>query len=105
MNMTTLVVGLYGLFTFAGGLIGFIKAKSAVSLVTGSVSGILLLICAYGISRGYSWSAITALIVSVLLGGRFLMTLIKHFKLMPDLLMVLLSLASLVAIVLMLLKR
>jgi len=105
MSTTTLIVGLYGLFTVAGGLIGFIKAKSAVSLITGSVSGILLLVCAYGISRGYSWSAITALIVSMLLGGRFLMTFLKHFKVMPDLLMVLLSLASLIAILWMLAKR
>ncbi len=105
MSVTSLIVGLYGLFTVTGGVIGFLKAKSVVSLMTGSFSGILLLICAYGISRGYSWSAVTALIVSLLLGGRFLMTLLKHFKLMPDLLMVLLSLASLLAVLWLLLKR
>ena len=44
MNITVIVVGLFGLFSLAGGLIGYFKAGSMASLIAGGVSGLILLL-------------------------------------------------------------
>ena len=105
MNITVVTVGLFGLFSLVGGLIGYIKAGSMASLIAGSLSGLILLVSAYGISKGNQFMAYIALVVTLLLGGRFFMTLMKSFKLMPDLLMVVFSLVTLVMVGLYLFKK
>ena len=98
MSLAQAIVALYGVFTFVGGMIGFIKAKSAASLIAGSVSGILLLICAYGMKGGHVIFYLAAAAVSLLLGIRFFGTWRVKKKLMPDFLMVVFSLISLIVI-------
>ncbi|UCF65345.1 MAG: TMEM14 family protein [bacterium] len=105
MNITVIVVGLFGLFSLAGGLIGYFKAGSIASLIAGGLSGIILFLSAYGISKGNQVSAYLALIVALLLGGRFMMTLIKSFKVMPDLLMVIFSLVTILMVGMYLFKK
>ena len=105
MNTTVIVVTLYGLFSLAGGLIGYVKAGSMASIVAGGISGIILLLSAWGISKENKSSAYVALVVALLLGGRFIMTLIKSFKVMPDLLMVVFSLVTLLMVGIYLLKK
>ena len=94
MSIAAVVVGLYGAFSLIGGVIGYLKAKSQASLVAGSVSGVLLLACAYGIHQGHRTAAVGALLIALALGGRFAGTWRRTHRLMPDLLMVLLSLAT-----------
>ena len=105
MNITVVVVGLFGLFSLVGGLIGYFKAGSRASLLAGSLSGLILLLSAYGISKENQIFAYIALIVAILLGGRFFMTLIKSFKVMPDLLMVILSLSTILMVGIFIFKK
>ncbi len=74
----------YGILVLVGGVIGFVKAKSKVSLIAGGLSG-LALICAYmystqnpkdGLLIG---AGITSLLTIV-----FAMRLAKTKKLMPS---------------------
>ena len=91
MNLAAVVVTIYGAFTLIGGIIGYLKAKSTASIVAGSFSGAILFICAYAIQRGSVLAQGLSLIVALLLGGRFFGTWRKNRRVMPDLLMVLLS--------------
>ena len=38
---------IFGLLTIAGGVMGYVKAGSTVSLIAGSISGLLLLLAAF----------------------------------------------------------
>ncbi|MFZ0389752.1 MAG: TMEM14 family protein [Calditrichia bacterium] len=105
MNAAFWVVLFYGIFSIAGGLIGYFKANSMVSLLAGGIAGVILLISAYGLSKASTWAAYTALIVAIVLGARFLITLLSAFKIMPNLVMVLFSLATVVTVLLMLLNK
>jgi len=96
--MTSAIVAVFGIFNLIGGIIGYVKVKSVPSLVAGVLSGVILLFSAYGIAGGSRAAAISALIISLLLGGRFLGTWIKKRKVMPDLLIVILSAATLLAV-------
>ncbi|OGB68172.1 MAG: hypothetical protein A2Y94_13075 [Caldithrix sp. RBG_13_44_9] len=105
MNATVFVIFLFGVFSLVGGLIGYIKADSMPSLIAGSISGVILLFCSYGILKGNQLAAIVTLVVALLLGGRFLLTIIKNFKLMPDFLMILFSLLTIILVIQHLLKK
>ena len=98
MDLVTSVVGLYGVISLAGGLIGYVKAKSTASLIAGSLAGIVLLVCAVGIARGSHTAALGSAVVALLLGGRFVGTWIRRRRVMPDLLMVGGALAVLIAV-------
>ena len=105
MDITTLINAAFGAFSLIGGIIGYVKAKSAASLIAGSGSGILLLLCAYKISQGSHTALLSSLGIALALGGRFLCTWLKNRRVMPDLLMALFSAATLVADGLLLLRR
>ena len=100
MALAQTVVLIYGIFSLVGGIIGFLKAKSKASLIAGSISGILLLICANGIGNGNRVSYLAALFISLALGIRFFKTWLVKKKIMPDLIMVVLSAISAVTILL-----
>lgn len=83
-----------GVFSLVGGVIGFVKARSRASLIAGGFSGLLLLMCAHVLSsqQGPQGAALAASgLVALSLGIRFFTTWRQHRRLMPDLVMVLLS--------------
>ena len=96
--LSTTVVLIYGMFNVVGGLIGYLKAKSTASLMAGSIAGLVLLGCAYALSHGSQAAAIASLIVALALGTRFAMTWRRTHRVMPDLIMVALSLVTLLAV-------
>ncbi len=101
MTLAQTVILIYGIFTFIGGVIGFLKAKSKASLIAGGISGIVLLICAIGIrdSKGEVTSPLLiALAISLILGIRFFKTWKLKKKWMPDLIMLVLSFISSITI-------
>ena len=105
MNVAVFVVAAYGFFSLIGGIIGYAKAKSTASLIAGSLSGFFLVASAYGIARDVGAAYFVALIIALLLGARFFKTWFRTRRLMPDLLMIIFSSATLVVVGLQLMKR
>lgn len=46
MNTISLITLIYGLLVFIGGIMGYVKAKSKASIISGSIFGVLLVISA-----------------------------------------------------------
>ena len=90
-QVTLLMILLLGSFCLVGGLIGFLRADSYPSLIIGSLSGALLFFSAYLMKRRENLGWLIALSVAFLLDIRFSLALIKAFKVMPHLLMVIMS--------------
>jgi len=80
LKVPAALIAVYGLVALIGGTIGFVKAGSVASLIAGGGSGLILLVAA-GLVAKKPESArvglIIALVVSVLLIGRFASTLGK----------------------------
>lgn len=87
---------IFGILTIVGGLIGYLKAGSTISLISGSIAGLLLLLAAFLLPAQSGAGLAIALLVSVLLAGRFIPHLIKTGKIMPDALMSVLSVIGIV---------
>ena len=100
MHPAVWVVGVYGLVSLVGGVIGYVKAKSTASLIAGTVSGGLMLWAADGLRRGNSAAELVSLAIPIVLGLRFFTTWRRTKRLMPDLIMVILGLATIVAVLL-----
>lgn len=105
MNTASIVILVFGLFSLTGGLIGYFKAGSMPSLLAGVISGLILLVCSYGLSKGSTIAAIVSIVIAILLGGRFFSTIMKNFKVMPDLIMILLSIFAMIAVIFHLIKK
>ncbi|MGE5656037.1 MAG: TMEM14 family protein [Actinomycetota bacterium] len=95
MNLGIVTAIAYGLLTFVGGLIGYAKAKSKASLISGSLSGLLLILAGVVQLQGQSWGLILATVVAAVLVIVFIGRLVKTRKLMPAGLMILGGLVSL----------
>ncbi|MCO8121536.1 TMEM14 family protein [Stieleria sp. TO1_6] len=91
MDFPVIVTAVFGAFVVFGGVMGYVKAASKASLIAGSITGGLLLLAAFLISRGMTAGAILGIVVSLVLISQFGPSLRKKFKLMPNLLMVVLG--------------
>jgi uncharacterized membrane protein (UPF0136 family) len=90
---------IFGVLTIAGGVVGFVKAKSKASLIAGGISGLLLIGASYMLWHcqcSNRAGLILALVVSVALAGRFLPGFLKTKKWMPAGLMAVLSVIGIV---------
>ena len=88
----------YGIVSLVGGLVGYFKAGSKVSLISGGISGILLLVCSYLQTQGYDWAFLMAAAITLTLIVVFSIRLRKTGKFMPAGLMVVLGVVALVSI-------
>ena len=95
MNLSIIAAFAYGVLAFLGGIIGYIQAKSLVSLLSGSISGLLLILAAYFQLQGQTWGSILALIVTAVLVIVFAVRLVKTRKFMPAGLMAILGIVAL----------
>ncbi|MGB7250818.1 MAG: TMEM14 family protein [Phormidesmis sp.] len=86
---------IFGIMAIAGGAIGYKQAGSQVSLMSGLISGLLLLVGAYLLFGGSSAGPILSAVVSLLLVIVFLVRLSKTRKFMPAGLMIILGLVNL----------
>lgn len=86
----------FGLLTIVGGIMGYVKAGSTMSLIAGSVSGILLLVAAFLLPNQMAVGLALAAVVSILLAGRFVPAFIKTGQIMPAGLMSLLSVIGII---------
>lgn len=76
LRITTLIA--FALLLFVGGLIGYLKSTSLISLFTGILSSILLFISIWASYRSLPWGRPLTLILVILLtlffGYRFILT-------------------------------
>ena len=86
----------FGALTMAGGIMGYVKAKSRPSLIAGLSSGVLLIGAAYLVGAKGTIGLLLGLVVSLPLAGRFVSAFRKSGKVMPAGLMALLSVAGVV---------
>ena len=96
----------YGILMLVGGIFGFTKAGSKVSLITGAVSGILIF-AGVGLLMQGQYAAGRALLAftSFVLSGAFALRLLKTRKFMPaGMLLVLSLIASFMAVQLFIMK-
>jgi len=83
MNLAVLATTAYGLLSAAGGIWGYLKSKSKPSLISGCISGILLLLSAVMQIQGYSSGLAIAKIIILLLLIVFAIRLVKTQKFIP----------------------
>lgn len=99
MSLSIIAVLAYGILAIVGGIIGYIQANSKVSLLSGSISGLLLLFAAYFQFQGQSWALILAALVTAALVVFFALRLAKTRKFMPAGLMTILGVLALVVMI------
>lgn len=73
----------FGAFTFAGGALGYVKAKSVASIIAGSVFGALLVLGGYLMGSGGRLGLGVGLGISVMLTARFSKAFRSSGKVMP----------------------
>ncbi|MBD2518103.1 hypothetical protein H6G93_24615 [Nostoc sp. FACHB-973] len=95
MNLSIIAAFAYGILAIAGGIIGYIQARSQVSLLSGSISGLLLIIAAYLQLQGQTQGLILAVFVTAVLVVFFALRLAKTRKFMPAGLMTILGMLAL----------
>jgi len=106
LDLVRLYLFAFGGITIAGGVMGFVKAKSRPSLIAGSVSGVLLLGSGYLVGTSQTRvGLILGLIVSLGLAGRFISVFRKSGKIMPAGLMAVLGVAGVIVTMVGLLPR
>ncbi len=91
-----IILGIYGLLMLAGGVIGYKKAGSKMSLIMGIVSSVFIFIGLYltqaSPAKGYTLIAVMA----VFLLGVFIKRFIKTKSFMPSGMLVIVNLLALV---------
>jgi uncharacterized membrane protein (UPF0136 family) len=99
MNLSIIAAFAYGILAITGGIMGYIQARSRVSLVSGSISGLLLILAAYFQLQGQTWGSILAVLVTGILVVVFAVRLAKTRKFMPAGLMTTLGMLALAVMV------
>ncbi|MEM0979117.1 MAG: TMEM14 family protein [Cyanobacteria bacterium P01_H01_bin.58] len=98
MAFATISTFVYGVLAIVGGFIGFKQAGSKASLISGIITGILLVIAGTGLTQAQSWAIWLAIAVVALLVVVFIGRLIKTRKFMPAGLMVLVGTITVVSL-------
>ena len=99
MNLGVIAAFTYGILAMIGGIIGYIQANSQVSLLSGIISGLLLIFAAYLQLQGQTWALILAAFVTAVLVVVFALRLAKTRKFIPAGLMTILGMLALVVMV------
>jgi uncharacterized membrane protein (UPF0136 family) len=74
---------IFGLLTIVGGVIGYVKAGSTISIVTGAIAGLALLVAAYLLPGNPALGLTIAGLVSIILAGWFIYSFMGTGKVMP----------------------
>jgi len=97
LDLTKLYLFIFGVLTIAGGIMGYVKARSVVSIVAGGISGVLLALAGHFVGTGkVQLGLILGLVVSLALAGQFVSKFLKTHKFMPAGMMSVLSVIGLV---------
>lgn len=93
MKFNSTILFLYALLILTGGVFGYVKAQSLASLIMGTASSVLLLICAFASYRHSILGYFLGIALSSLLTLFFLYRYIGTQKFMPAGLMAIVSFA------------
>jgi uncharacterized membrane protein (UPF0136 family) len=81
MNMAAALATLaFGLLALLGGVQGYVRKGSKASLLAGSISGLLLILCGLGDMYPLWYAAAGAILVAFLLKARFVGTMVKEHR-------------------------
>ena len=86
----------FGILTILGGIVGYVKARSVVSIVAGLISGLLLIAAAYVLPERRELGLGIAFLTSLLLALQFIPRVLRTRRLIPGGIMSLLSIAGIV---------
>jgi uncharacterized membrane protein (UPF0136 family) len=86
----------FGLLTIAGGIIGYVKAGSAISLVAGAITGILLIVAGWLLPQHRELGLALGLLTSAILAGQFVPRVFRTRRLVPAGVMSLLSVIGII---------
>jgi len=86
----------FGILTIVGGIVGYVKAGSVVSIIAGSITGVLLLVAAFLLPEHRMVGLATAFIISLLLAAQFMPKLLRTGRVMPAGIMSLLSVIGII---------
>lgn len=95
MNPGIIAAITYAVLAIVGGFIGYIQASSKASLISGSISGLLLLFAGVMQLQGQTWGLLLATIVTSVLIIVFAVRLVKTRKFMPAGVMTILGITAL----------
>ena len=98
MTLGTVAAIAYGSLAIIGGIIGYIQAQSKASLISGMISGLLLILGGAMQWQGQAWGLILASIFTAVLVVVVVARLVKTRKFMPAGLMAILGVVALVVI-------
>ncbi|MEM6869178.1 MAG: TMEM14 family protein [Cyanobacteria bacterium P01_F01_bin.3] len=98
ISIAPLLTLIYGILSIVGGAIGYKQAGSQVSLISGFISGLLLLVSAYFLYGGTQAGPLMSGIVTLVLIFVFGIRLAKTRKFMPAGLMIIVGVANLIAL-------
>ncbi|EKV01760.1 small integral membrane protein [Leptolyngbya sp. PCC 7375] len=98
MSLGLIIALIYGILAVVGGIVGYLKARSLPSLISGIVSGLLLLIGALRAAQGIASGLWVVKIVTLLLLIVFIIRLVKTKKFMPAGLMVIGGVITLIGV-------
>ena len=88
---------IFGVLTIAGGVMGYVKARSIASIVAGGICGILLAAAGHLVGTGKVQAGlILGLVISLALAGQFVRKFLATKKFMPAGMMSFLSVIGLV---------
>jgi uncharacterized membrane protein (UPF0136 family) len=87
----------FGVLTIAGGVVGYVKAGSAASIIAGSIAGVVLLVAAFLLPEYRTAGLATALIISLLLAAQFIPKFLRTGRVMPAGMMSILSAIGIIA--------
>ncbi|MEB3343072.1 TMEM14 family protein [Okeania sp.] len=99
INIVIIAAIAYGILAIIGGIIGYKKVGSKISLVSGSISGLLLIISGIMQLIGINWGLILSIIITTILIITFIIRLAKTRKMMPAGLMILTGIIALAIMV------
>ncbi|MDJ0516635.1 MAG: hypothetical protein F6K22_38235 [Okeania sp. SIO2F4] len=99
MNIGIIAAIAYGILAIVGGIIGYTKVGSKISLISGSVSGLLLIISGIIQLIGINWGLIFSIVITTILVITFIIRLVKTRKMMPAGLMILTGIAAVAVMV------
>ena len=98
--MTWTATLIFAILVLVGGIIGYAKARSVPSLVSGLISGIALGCASFLIRAQHPAGTLLAAVVTVVLAAIFFIRWIKTKKFLPAGMLLLLSILELIVLIL-----